>query len=177
MAKRASKRAPKRRQFGAKKRKTAVPRRKPSAKKRSVGRPNKTTATSRTLNPHLPAGEPGPAPIPAETSSSPTPTSTSAQGEIRVRMYRQGLGDCFLVTLPKQDGSSFYLMIDCGVILGTADATNIMNKVVANIIGETHGYVDLLVVTHEHWDHVSGFIQAGSLFTPGGKKSSPTGRQ
>jgi hypothetical protein len=80
-------------------------------------------------------------------------------------MYRQGLGDCFLVTLPKDDGSPFYLMIDCGVILGTSKPEEEMTKVVSNIIKVTGGHVDLLVVTHEHWDHVSGFIQAQPLFS------------
>ena len=39
---------------------------------------------------------------------------------VKVRMYRQGLGDCFLVTLPRTNGQPYYLLIDCGVILGTS---------------------------------------------------------
>ena len=71
------------------------------------------------------------------------PKAAAGAGAVRVRMYRQGLGDCFLVTLPKQDGSSYFLMIDCGVILGTQDAAAMMNNVVADIIDETNGHVDL----------------------------------
>jgi hypothetical protein len=33
-----------------------------------------------------------------------------------------------------------------------------------DIVATTDGKVDLLIVTHEHWDHVSGFIQAGESF-------------
>ena len=79
-----------------------------------------------------------------------------------VRMYRQGLGDCFLVTLPRPaaDGGPFRIMIDCGVLLGTPDAKEMMTKVAADIAGTSNGKVDLLIVTHEHWDHVSGFLQA-----------------
>src|SRR3954469_343642 len=81
-------------------------------------------------------------------------------------MYRQGLGDCFLIALPRADGANrpFYVMIDCGVILGTRDPGPIMTEVVENIIATTGGEVDLLVGTHEHWDHLSGFIQAQDAF-------------
>lgn len=82
----------------------------------------------------------------------------------KVRMYRQGLGDCFLITLPRENGSPFYILIDCGVILGTSDAGTKMKKVVQNIHDTTGGKVDVLVATHEHWDHLSGFLQAKELF-------------
>ena len=39
-----------------------------------------------------------------------------------------------------------------------------MELVVNNIIATTDGHLDLLVVTHEHWDHLSGFVQAKNLF-------------
>ncbi len=80
-------------------------------------------------------------------------------------MYRQGLGDCFLITLPRTTGSPYYIMIDCGVILGTHDAAVKMNDVIADIVATTGGQVDLLAVTHEHWDHVSGFVQAKEAFS------------
>jgi hypothetical protein len=87
----------------------------------------------------------------------------------KIRMYRQGLGDSFLITLPRTDKGrdgrdNFYILIDCGVILGTPDAVARMTKVVQNITADTKGEIDLLVVTHEHWDHVSGFVQAKDLF-------------
>jgi hypothetical protein len=84
----------------------------------------------------------------------------------KIRMYRQGLGDCFLIALPRADGVGrpFYVMIDCGVILGTREPGPIMTEVVENIIATTGGEIDLLVVTHEHWDHLSGFIQAQDSF-------------
>jgi hypothetical protein len=79
-------------------------------------------------------------------------------------MYRQGLGDCFLVTLPRATGEPFFILIDCGVILGTADAVAKMEAVVADVAQTTQGHVDLLLATHEHWDHLSGFVQAADLF-------------
>ena len=55
-------------------------------------------------------------------------------------------------------------MIDCGVILGTSDAAAKMQDVLKSIVATTSGHIDLLIVTHEHWDHLSGFIQARDLF-------------
>jgi hypothetical protein len=94
---------------------------------------------------------------------------TSPQGSssyrAKVRMYRQGLGDCFLISLPRSDSDRPYrVLIDCGVILGTADASTKMTEVVESIIAATQGEIDLLLATHEHWDHVSGFVQAKDAF-------------
>jgi hypothetical protein len=83
---------------------------------------------------------------------------------VKVRMYRQGLGDCFLISLPRENGGTFYVLIDCGVILGTPDAGLKMKEVVQDIHATTGGKIDLLLATHEHWDHLSGFIQARELF-------------
>jgi hypothetical protein len=110
----------------------------------------------------------------------PEPTASGAEARppggagvvaksLRIRMYRQGLGDCFLIRLPKEDGSYFKIMIDCGVVLGTENPEKKMRPVVESIIAETGGRVDLLVVTHEHWDHVSGFNQVADLFAQAGK--------
>ncbi|WSH04936.1 hypothetical protein U8P71_34485 (plasmid) [Rhizobium ruizarguesonis] len=80
-------------------------------------------------------------------------------------MYRQGLGDCFLISLARTARQEPYkIMIDCGVILGTSDAAVKMTKVVDDITADTKGRVDVLVVTHQHWDHVSGFLQADTAF-------------
>ncbi len=84
-------------------------------------------------------------------------------GRAKVRMYRQGLGDCFLITLPRKDGTPFFMLIDCGVILGTPDAKSKMIDVLNDISAVTK-HIDLLVITHEHWDHLSGFLQAQSQF-------------
>lgn len=81
-----------------------------------------------------------------------------------VRMYRQGLGDCFLITIPRKTGKPFRMMIDCGVVLGTADPGPKMARVVDDALAATGGELDVLVVTHEHWDHVSGFVQAQTQF-------------
>src|SRR5260370_15681599 len=93
--------------------------------------------------------------------------STSGSEEefgVKVRMYRQGLGDCFLIALLRKNSKPYYIMIDCGVILGTPNASAKMQDVVNDIIATTKGYIDLLLATHEHWDHLSGFVQAKDQF-------------
>src|ERR1700749_4522661 len=67
---------------------------------------------------------------------------------VRIRMYRQGLGDCFLITLPGSDGP-FHMVIDCGVVLGTdADGIRKLQQAVDDITEQTNGKIDLLVLTH-----------------------------
>lgn len=89
---------------------------------------------------------------------------------VAVRMYRHGLGDCFLLRFPKRDGSPFWLMIDYGIILGTPDPSSPMKAVIDDIVATTGGEIDVLVATHEHWDHLSGFVQMKDRFA--GKKES-----
>ncbi len=76
---------------------------------------------------------------------------------VRIRMYRQGLGDCFLLSFPKAGGNDIHVMIDCGVVLGTSEPGTVMKKVAEDVNKTTGGKVDVLVITHEHWDHLSGF--------------------
>ena len=45
--------------------------------------------------------------------------------------------------------------------------------VVADIIETTGGKVDVLAVTHEHYDHVAGFVLADDLFAAPGDRADP----
>jgi hypothetical protein len=83
-------------------------------------------------------------------------------------MFCQGLGDCFLITLPQTGGRPYSILIDFGVAMGTPRAESIMSQVVKKVRDLTGGIVDLLVVTHEHWDHVSGFVQTAAELGKGG---------
>jgi hypothetical protein len=85
-------------------------------------------------------------------------------GSVRVRMYRQGLGDCFLLTMDAGDDGQRHLLIDCGVLMGTPDSEARMREVAESIRETTGGHLDVLVSTHEHWDHLSGFLEAQDVF-------------
>ena len=88
-------------------------------------------------------------------------TLAPSNWQVRVRMYCQGLGDCFLLTFRSRGTLLGHMLIDCGVL--NPDYGK-LRSAVADIATETGGKIDLLVVTHEHWDHVSGFTQARDLF-------------
>jgi hypothetical protein len=78
-------------------------------------------------------------------------------------MYRQGVGDSFLLTFAR-DGRPAHILIDCGLLLGSADSKQWMQRVATNVVTETQGRVDAIVGTHPHWDHLSGFVEAREIF-------------
>ena len=83
-------------------------------------------------------------------------------------MYRHGLGDCFLVTFPRKGQEPFHMLIDCGVlardyVFMTGIVEHIRDTVRnGNANGKAH--LDVVVATHEHKDHLSGFNQAREVF-------------
>jgi hypothetical protein len=86
-------------------------------------------------------------------------------------MYRQGLGDCYLLTFFTGDAQNeFHMLIDCGSIGAGANGKP-MKTVIEDIHRTTKGHIHLLVVTHEHEDHVSGFNVSGNTITEDEKKS------
>jgi hypothetical protein len=89
---------------------------------------------------------------------------TETSFRAKVRMYRHGLGDCLLVTLPRNNGTNYHILIDCGVIIGTRNPQQVMRSVLSDVANATDNHVHLLVGTHEHWDHLSGFVQAADVF-------------
>src|SRR5688572_17878113 len=85
----------------------------------------------------------------------------TAVNKINVRMYRVGTGDFFLLQFKKAGKITFNLMIDCGCInSGKAD---FVDKV-EDLGTTTDGVIDLLIVTHEHADHINGFEKASDIF-------------
>lgn len=93
---------------------------------------------------------------------------TAPQSGVTIRMYRQGFGDCFLLIFRGDDGAPRTMLIDCGVLKNSPDEQTRMQAVVEHLHAETGGEVDVLVATHEHWDHLCGFIHAES-YTPKAK--------
>lgn len=78
---------------------------------------------------------------------------------IQIRMYRQGHGDCFLLATKKKDGKPFYMLIDCGLWRKSEiDGAITIDKVVDSIREATNGRLDVVLITHEHEDHVNGFV-------------------
>jgi beta-lactamase superfamily II metal-dependent hydrolase len=78
-------------------------------------------------------------------------------GQVFVRMYRQGLGDCFLLTFRGDHARPIHMLIDCGTWDTDKESLKKMSDVVDDILESTGRHIHVLVATHEHWDHVSGY--------------------
>lgn len=87
----------------------------------------------------------------------PDTTTPSGKPLATVRMYRRGLGDCFLLQFAKDGGGLCSVLIDCGLIGVASDPKAKMLEVVADIDKACGGRLDVAIVSHEHWDHTSGF--------------------
>lgn len=116
-------------------RKKTSKKKKPSSKKRT----SKRKSSKRTTSPRAAA------------------RSTPDLPAVRVRMFRQGLGDCFLVTFDV-GGDERHMLIDCGT-LGNKNTTVKINDIadhIKDLLGDS-GRLHIVVATHEHQDHLSGF--------------------
>lgn len=87
---------------------------------------------------------------------------------IRIRMYRVGFGDCFLVSLPIAEGtgsadSHQHILVDCGVHWKGDIGT--LERVIDNIAAATGKRLAIVVATHAHQDHISGFDRFGDQFS------------
>lgn len=93
-----------------------------------------------------------------------------------IRMYNMGFGDCFLLTLPSTLGRPRRVLIDCGkhkLSTKGPKLAALTAQVQADVTGAGGQIIDLLIVTHRHEDHVSGFalpgwdnVQVGEVWMP-----------
>jgi hypothetical protein len=87
------------------------------------------------------------------------------ENQLIVRMYRQGLGDCFLLAFPTSSrGNPRYMLVDCGVHAREDKGPARLLRVMQHLKQATNSHLDLVVATHEHADHLSGFVQKQSPF-------------
>jgi hypothetical protein len=100
----------------------------------------------------------------AKSAGKPKASAVVKGRKVRVRTYRHGLGDCHLLSFTKPDGSLLHMLIDCGVVDVTPEPVKLMSGLVQNIAKETGGALDIVVATHQHTDHLSGFQQAAKEF-------------
>ena len=105
--------------------------------------------------------KPAPAPAVKPSSRKKKPVAPAApavsqpvQTRVSIRMYCIGTGDCFIIKFFNTTGRPFTMMIDCGSCRGDKDWFGEYVKDLATYVEKT---IDLLVITHEHTDHVSGF--------------------
>jgi hypothetical protein len=84
--------------------------------------------------------------------------------KVGIRMYRTGLGDCHLLTFELESGEPRHLLIDCGYFPGSPFRGVSMDEIVADIADFTDKHLDAIVVTHEHQDHLQGFMDEADQF-------------
>ena len=126
---------------------------KPGARRVSRTRPAPRTTAPRKKKP--------------AAAQPPAPAALSLP-KVRVRMYRQGLGDCFLLTF-NPGGDEKHVLIDCGT-LGAKYTDVKLPDVIAEIDKKTNGHLHLVVATHQHQDHLSGFPKLSDQFSPAKNK-------
>ena len=76
--------------------------------------------------------------------------------QIQLRMYNVGFGDCFLLRIPTADGER-RMLVDCGYHSqgkGEFSDVDLVKQIKEDLAGET---LDVVVATHRHQDHISGF--------------------
>ena len=95
---------------------------------------------------------------------------------IEIRMYYVGFGDAFRVTVRKGD-ETFRMLVDCGVhSQGHArDMKESVRNIIDDLTADCGGTprLDVVVATHHHTDHVSGFavdfweeVEVGEVWVP-----------
>jgi hypothetical protein len=96
--------------------------------------------------------------------------STDTVDSVKVRMYRHGFGDCFLISFFHKSKRVRSMLVDCGIKHNTSsddvpikDVIDDLKKVLTPTGGDKP-VIDVLVATHEHWDHVAFFHPTAKLF-------------
>lgn len=133
----------------------------------------------KTAAPAAPAVPPQAAAAPASPGAAAGAAATPASArEVVVRMYNVGFGDCFLVTIPTPDGmDERRILIDCGThpsSTGAHTATGTVPLILEDLIAEAGRLrIDVVVMSHRHRDHVSGFtserwaeVEVGEVWMP-----------
>ncbi len=82
--------------------------------------------------------------------------------------YQVGFGDCFLLRFDYSDRSARHLLIDFGSTgMPKKDAEASMKRVADDIAQRCGGKLDIVVATHRHADHISGFATSPDGQGPG----------
>jgi beta-lactamase superfamily II metal-dependent hydrolase len=100
---------------------------------------------------------------------------TENANALRIRMYNVGFGDCFLLFIPTQNGERT-MLLDCGKHMSskTGHAISDAAEDIVRTVGNSgRPRLDVVVATHRHYDHISGFdlklwdeVEVGEVWMP-----------
>jgi hypothetical protein len=101
----------------------------------------------------------------AKIMANPKPTNgvhiNGKLDRVAIRMYCLGTGDCFVLKFFSGKTRKFTMMIDCGSCKGTPVE---FKPYLDDLVEYVDNAVDLLIITHEHNDHVDGFAKHPDIF-------------
>jgi beta-lactamase superfamily II metal-dependent hydrolase len=97
----------------------------------------------------------------ASTARSGPAVSGQDPKGLRIRMYRVGFGDFFLLTVPTGHGPR-HILIDCGV---HAKNLGSIKDAVDQMAVDCQSKLALVIMTHRHADHISGFGTCSDVFS------------
>ena len=86
---------------------------------------------------------------------------------VSVRVYNVRFGDCVLVSLGSTGGEK-HILIDFGnapaMVRKKGGKNDVFGPIAADIAKRTGGTIDLLIMSHEHLDHMEGFFSEKKVF-------------
>lgn len=95
--------------------------------------------------------------------------------KIRIRMYNVGFGDSFLLRFDSAGGER-RVLIDCGVHMsghGPHTIREVAKQIIEDVTEDGKARIDIVIATHRHADHVSGFdydgwddVEVGEVWMP-----------
>lgn len=98
-----------------------------------------------------------------------------AAAALRIRMYNVGFGDCFLLFVPTSAGERT-LLLDCGKHMSSKTGRSVSDAardIVATVSRDGRARLDVVVATHRHYDHISGYalnlwndVEVGEVWMP-----------
>jgi hypothetical protein len=83
--------------------------------------------------------------------------ATVAPTAVRVRNYNVGFGDCFLLTFTYPKGDLRHILIDFGSTKPSSFGPASLLPIAEKIREDSGGKLHMVVATHRHADHISGF--------------------
>lgn len=83
--------------------------------------------------------------------------------KVQIRAYNVEFGDCVLLSVDDA-GTRRHVLFDFGNVAGKGGPNVMFGPVAQDIQKTTQGTLDLVVMTHEHLDHMEGFYHQRKIF-------------